>query len=244
MRERSALQGRVRVPLARRSPESHNHPTSRTVFATHRDNLHVENTGVLCLPIRHSPVRRVGTPDLPNKQIEDSSMTRTVKAAAKKTRVFDTDKRIRLGIWGLGRGMSFYSTCKLLNIDVVAGCDYNPHMREGFLRANPGAFVTASEDEFLAQDFDAVLLATYCPDPARGAVKCLRAGKPNVHRCRACVPFTVPTAPAAEQARACRRTAPRGRPDRAPLRHGTTGPVGSAVFSAPQSPMPPRWRWP
>ena len=64
------------------------------------------------------------------------------------------------------------------------------------------------------------------------------------HRCSACVPFTVPTAPAAEQARACRRTAPLGRPDRAPLRHGTTGPVGSAVFSAPQSPMPPRWRWP
>lgn len=23
-------------------------------------------------------------------------------------RVFDTDKRIRLGIWGLGRGMSFF----------------------------------------------------------------------------------------------------------------------------------------
>ena len=65
-------------------------------------------------------------------------------------RVFDTDKRIRLGIWGLGRGMSFYSTCAMLNVDVVAGCDYNAHMRKRFLEANPGAFVTAAADEYQA----------------------------------------------------------------------------------------------
>jgi len=92
-------------------------------------------------------------------------------------RVFDTDKRIRLGIWGLGRGMSFFDTCKFLNIDVVAGCDYNEHMRANFLDHCPGAFVTADEDEFLAQDFDAVLLATFCPAHAPHAIKCLEAGK-------------------------------------------------------------------
>jgi hypothetical protein len=92
-------------------------------------------------------------------------------------RVFDTDKRIRLGIWGLGRGMSFYKTCQFLNIDVVAGCDYNEHMRKNFLTANPGAFVTADADEFLKQDFDAVLLATFCPSHAIDAIKCLQAGK-------------------------------------------------------------------
>lgn len=91
--------------------------------------------------------------------------------------VFDTDKRIRLGIWGLGRGMSFYKTCKFLNIDVVAGCDYNEHMRKNFLNANPGAFVTADADEFLSQDFDAVLLATFCPSHADDAICCLQAGK-------------------------------------------------------------------
>lgn len=97
--------------------------------------------------------------------------------AAKAARVFDTDRRIRLGIWGLGRGMSFFRTCKFLNIDVVAGCDFNEHMRRNFLNANPGAFVTADEDEFLKQDFDAVLLATFCPAHGPHAVKCLRAGK-------------------------------------------------------------------
>ncbi|MHB9022770.1 MAG: Gfo/Idh/MocA family protein [Armatimonadota bacterium] len=92
-------------------------------------------------------------------------------------RIFNTDRRIRLGIWGLGRGMNFYRTCQALNIDVVAGCDYNAHMREGFLEQNPGAFVTADAEEFLAGDFDAVLLATFCPDHAGDALRCLAAGK-------------------------------------------------------------------
>ena len=95
----------------------------------------------------------------------------------KLLKVFDTNKRIRLGIWGLGRGMSFYKTCKFLNIDVVAGCDYNQHMRDNFISQNPGAFATADADEFLKQDFDAVLLATFCPSHALDAIKCLQAGK-------------------------------------------------------------------
>lgn len=99
-------------------------------------------------------------------------------AKTKQTsRVFNTDKRIRLGIWGLGRGMSFFSTCKFLNIDVVAGCDFNEHMRANFLAHNPGAFVTADADEFLKQDFDAVLVATFCPTHADDTIKCLQAGK-------------------------------------------------------------------
>ena len=92
-------------------------------------------------------------------------------------KVFNTDKRIKLGIWGLGRGMNFFNTCKFLNIDVVAGCDFNEHMRVNFLQHNPGAYVTADADEFLKQDFDAVLLATFCPAHGPHAIQCLRAGK-------------------------------------------------------------------
>ena len=91
--------------------------------------------------------------------------------------IFPSNKRIRLGIWGLGRGMSFFNTCKFLNIDVVAGCDYNEHMRVNFLKHSPDAFVTSNEDEFLKQDFDAVLLATFCPAHGPHAIKCLQAGK-------------------------------------------------------------------
>ena len=93
------------------------------------------------------------------------------------TQIFKTDKKIRLGIWGLGRGSSFYDSCRALNFDIVAGCDYNQHMRDGFLKANPGAHATSDAAEFLAMDFDAVLLATYCVAHADDAIACLRAGK-------------------------------------------------------------------
>ncbi|MCE9613930.1 MAG: Gfo/Idh/MocA family oxidoreductase [Lentisphaerae bacterium] len=91
--------------------------------------------------------------------------------------VFQTSRRIRLGVWGLGRGADYYRSCRALNIDVVAGCDFNPHMRERFLAANPGAFVTGEAREFLARDVDAVLVATYCPAHAADAIACLEAGK-------------------------------------------------------------------
>lgn len=96
---------------------------------------------------------------------------------SKRDGVFKTDRRIRLGVWGLGRGMSFYRACAALNLDVVAGCDFNEHMRVRFQQARPDALITDNADEFLAGDFDAVLLATYCPDHAADAIRCLEAGK-------------------------------------------------------------------
>ena len=92
-------------------------------------------------------------------------------------RVFNTDRRIKLGIWGLGRGQNFVNSARALNIDVVAGCDINQSMRDAFTRNVPGAYVTDNEDDFLAQDFDAVLVATYFPDHAKHAIKALEAGK-------------------------------------------------------------------
>lgn len=96
---------------------------------------------------------------------------------SKRNSIFKTKKRIKLGIWGLGRGMSFYKVCNALNFDVVAGCDYNEHMRDRFLDTNPGAFATDDADAFLNSDIDAVLLATYCPAHAEDAIRCLEAGK-------------------------------------------------------------------
>ena len=96
---------------------------------------------------------------------------------SRKNSIFRTDRKIRLGLWGLGRGMSFYKSCRALGIDVVAGCDYNEHMRKRFTDANPGAMATADAKEFLAADFDAVLLATFCPAHADDAIACLKAGK-------------------------------------------------------------------
>ena len=92
-------------------------------------------------------------------------------------KVFNTDQRITLGIWGLGRGQNFIHSARALNIDVVAGCDKNAAMREAFAKNAPDAYITDNEDDFLARDFDAVLIATYFPDHAKHAIKALEAGK-------------------------------------------------------------------
>ena len=89
----------------------------------------------------------------------------------------NTDKRIRLGIWGLGRGMSFYRSCDALGIDVVAGCDYDERLRSRFLKSCPNAMATDDSEKFLKYDMDAVLVATYCTEHAEDSIKALEAGR-------------------------------------------------------------------
>lgn len=92
-------------------------------------------------------------------------------------KIFAADKTIRMGIWGLGRGRAFIDQCKALNIEIVAGCDLNKTMCADFRKICPGAFITQNEDEFLACDMDAVLVATYFFAHADDAIKALNAGK-------------------------------------------------------------------
>ena len=86
-------------------------------------------------------------------------------------------KRLKLGIWGLGRGGNFIRIANSIGIDVVAGCDLAEDSRKDFIKACPEAFVTADEDEFLKAEMDAVLVATFCPAHAAHAIKALKAGK-------------------------------------------------------------------
>jgi len=92
-------------------------------------------------------------------------------------RIFDTDRRIRLGVWGLGRGLHLTGPCEALNIDVVAGLDYSGYMRQRFAERYPRAYVTDNAADFLSADFDAVLLASFFPNHADDAIACLRSGK-------------------------------------------------------------------
>lgn len=94
-----------------------------------------------------------------------------------KQNYFNTDKVLRIGIWGLGRGSAFYQSAKALNIEVVAGCDFDESLRDYFKQCNPDAYVTDNEDDFLAKDFDAVIVSTYCVAHAKHAIKALKAGK-------------------------------------------------------------------
>lgn len=91
-------------------------------------------------------------------------------------KIFDTDKKIRLGIWGLGRGGGFSKAAAALNYEIVAGCDYNEELRTNFKEKCPDAVVTDNEDEFFAVPMDAVLIATYFHSHAEHAIKALEKG--------------------------------------------------------------------
>ena len=91
-------------------------------------------------------------------------------------KIFNTDKRINLGLWGLGRGTESLRSMQDLNFDLVAGCDYNEDLRNSFKEAIPDAFVTDNVDEFLAQDMDAVLIATFLFDHTKHTIMALEKG--------------------------------------------------------------------
>ncbi len=86
-------------------------------------------------------------------------------------------RRLKMGIWGLGRGSAFINSARALGIDIVAGCDFDDHVRNKFHEICPEAVLTADEDEFFKMDFEAVLVSTYCPNHAADTMKALRMGK-------------------------------------------------------------------
>lgn len=94
-----------------------------------------------------------------------------------RTPFFPSHKRLRLGVWGLGRGLHIVTTANALNIDIVAGCDFDPHFIDLFRQQIPTGRFTSDAEEFLSWDFDAVLIATYCPAHADHSIMALRAGK-------------------------------------------------------------------
>ena len=53
-------------------------------------------------------------------------------------------KRLKLGVWGLGRGMAFLNSARALNIDVVAGCDFHEDRHKAFHEICPDAAGTHS----------------------------------------------------------------------------------------------------
>ena len=92
-------------------------------------------------------------------------------------KIFETDKKIRLGIWGLGRGSAFLKAAAALNFEIVAGCDFNENLRNNFKESCPDAFITDNEDEFLqTPDMDAVLIATFFTSHAANTIKALEHG--------------------------------------------------------------------
>lgn len=85
--------------------------------------------------------------------------------------------KIRIGIFGVGRGMDLAKDFMLNGCDIVAICDKR---RENLEKAAKelGNTATAYEkfDDFIEHDMDAVLLANYFHEHAPYAIKCFERG--------------------------------------------------------------------
>ncbi len=100
-----------------------------------------------------------------------------------------SNKKIKLGVYGAGRGSYLASTAIKTGFELVAICDF---LEDKALEAKknleslcPNLTVYSDYDKFLEHDFDAVILANYATQHAPAAVKALRAGKHVLSECMA-----------------------------------------------------------
>ena len=89
-------------------------------------------------------------------------------------------KKIKIGVFGAGRGRNMLNFCKNYpDTELVAVCDKDEFKRERVqLEMNDDSVAIYSDfDEFLKHDMDAVVLANYANEHAPFAIRCMEAGK-------------------------------------------------------------------
>lgn len=81
--------------------------------------------------------------------------------------------KIKIGVFGAGRGMDLANNFMMLNCDIVAICDFHKERLEAASKRLGGtAAVYDNFDEFIEHDMDAVILANYFHEHAPYAIKC------------------------------------------------------------------------
>lgn len=97
--------------------------------------------------------------------------------------------KIRLGVFGAGRGAYLASVARQVGFELVALCDLFPaqleHAKKWLGAEDKGITYYSDYDKFLQHDFDAVILANYATQHAPAAVKALKAGKHVMSECMA-----------------------------------------------------------
>ena len=95
------------------------------------------------------------------------------------------NRSLRVGVFGINRGMSFSKNAKLCGMELVAICDT---WEEKLKEANEGLKVATYTDfdEFIEHEMDAVILANYFHEHAPFAIKALNSGKHVMSETMAC----------------------------------------------------------
>lgn len=86
-------------------------------------------------------------------------------------------KKIKIGVFGAGRGTDVMENFMMLDAEIVALCDFNQERIDNVIKRYPeGVKVYNNFDEFIEHDMDAVILANYFHEHAPFAIKCFEKG--------------------------------------------------------------------
>ena len=97
------------------------------------------------------------------------------------------NKRIKVGVFGAGRGMYLAENFMLLDAEIVALCDRHKERREAAMKKLPkGTAEYENFDEFINHPMDAVILANNFYQHAPYAIKCFER---NIHVFSECTAF-------------------------------------------------------
>jgi predicted dehydrogenase len=88
-----------------------------------------------------------------------------------------TMSKIRIGVFGAGRGMDIARNFMLLGCDIVALCDFHTERREAAAKQlGDTVAVYDNFDEFIEHKMDAVIVANYFHEHAPFAIPCFEKG--------------------------------------------------------------------
>jgi len=94
--------------------------------------------------------------------------------------------KIKIGIFGAGRGATVGQSLVLAGAEIVALCDHNEARFEGAYKKLGKDFAIYSDfDKFIEHDMDAVVLGNDFHDHARFAIRCLEKGIHVLSECTA-----------------------------------------------------------
>ncbi len=86
-------------------------------------------------------------------------------------------KKIRIGIFGAGRGVDIAENLKHLDCEIVALCDFNKkRLANGLEKLGIDIATYESFDDFIEHEMDAVVLANYFHEHTPYAIKCFEKG--------------------------------------------------------------------
>ena len=86
-------------------------------------------------------------------------------------------KKIKIGVFGGGRGCDIAKNFMLLNCEIVALCDFiEERLNKGLEKIGKDVATYDNFDEFIEHDMDAVIIANYFHEHAPYTIKCFEKG--------------------------------------------------------------------